>query len=327
MLSRRGFQTLLVGSTLASMMTRASAHQNDQQVTMLRPRTDTLEIACEVRGTKAGPSVILLHGFPDDARAWDVVAAQLATAGCRVYVPYLRGFGATRFLSADTPRSGEQAALGHDLLAMMDALRIPSAVLAGYDWGGRAACVVAALWPERVAGLVTGTGYNIHDIAASGQPAVPAQEVRFWYQWYFQLERGRAGLAQNRRALCRLLWEQWSPTWKFDDATFDRTAASFDNPDFVDVAIHSYRHRYGAAPGDPTVAEIEARLAKRPTIAVPSITLHGAVDGVIVVEGSAGHAPHFTGFYDRRVLPNVGHFLPHEAPEPHVRAVLEVMGR
>ncbi|GJD46731.1 Epoxide hydrolase A [Methylobacterium cerastii] len=308
-------------------MTPANAQQDGQQVTILRPRTDTLEIACEVRGPEAGPAVILMHGFPDDARAWDVVAAQLATAGCRVYVPYLRGYGATRFLSAETPRSGEQAALGHDLLGLMDALRIPRAILVGYDWGGRAACVVAALWPERVAGLVTGAGYNIQDIAASGQPAAPALEVRFWYQWYFQLERGRAGLTQNRRPLCRQLWEQWSPTWKFDDATFNRTAVSFDNPDFVDVSIHSYRHRYGAAPGDPAVAEIEAGLAKRPTIAVPSITLQGEMDGVTVAEGSAGHARYFTGPYDRRVLANVGHFLPHEAPEPHVRAVLELMGR
>lgn len=290
-------------------------------------RTDTLEIACELRGPEAGPPVILLHGFPDDARAWDQVAAPLAEAGCRVVVPFLRGYGATRFLRAETPRSGEQAALGHDLRALMDALRIPRAVLAGYDWGGRAACIVAALWPERAAGLVTGNGYNIQDIAASARPASPAQELRYWYHWYFHTERGRASLDKNRRGLCRLLWELWSPTWRFDDATFDRTAASFDNPDFVEVVIHSYRHRHRAAPGDPALAPIEARLAQRPAIAVPTICLHGAADGVSPPEDSEGHARHFTGPYERRVLPGVGHFLPREAPEAHVRAVLELLGR
>ncbi|GGG18251.1 alpha/beta hydrolase [Caldovatus sediminis] len=290
-------------------------------------RTDTLEVACELRGPEAGPAVILLHGFPDDARAWDGVAAPLAEAGCRVVVPFLRGCGATRFLRAETPRSGEQAALGHDLRALMDALRIPRAVLAGYDWGGRAACVVAALWPERAVGLVTGNGYNIQDIAASARPASPAQELRYWYHWYFHTERGRAGLAENRRGICRLLWELWSPTWRFDDATFERTAASFDNPDFVEVVIHSYRHRHRAAPGDPALAPIEARLARRPAIAVPAICLHGAADGVSPPADSEGHARHFTGPYERRVLPGVGHFLPREAPEAHVRAVLELLGR
>lgn len=296
-------------------------------VTTIAVRTDALEIACEVRGPEAGPAVILLHGFPDDARAFDGVAAPLAEAGCRVVAPYLRGYGATRFLRAETPRSGEQAALGHDLRALMDALGIPRAVLAGYDWGGRAACVVAALWPERAVGLVTGNGYNIQDIAASARPAPPAQELRYWYHWYFHTERGRAGLAENRRGLCRLLWELWSPTWRFDDATFARTAPSFDNPDFVEVVIHSYRHRHRAAPGDPALAPIEARLAQRPKIAVPTIALHGAADGVSPPQDSESHARHFTGPYERRVLPGVGHFLPREAPEAHVRAVLELLGR
>ncbi len=244
----------------------------------------------------------------------------------RVYVPFLRGYGATRFLRAETPRSGEQAALGHDLLELMDALRVPQAVLAGYDWGGRAACVVAALWPERVAGLVTGNGYNIQDIAASARPAAPAQEWRCWYHWYFHTERGRAGLTENRRGLCRLLWELWSPTWRFGDAAFERTAASFDTPDFVEVVIHSYRHRHRAAPGDPALAPIEARLAQRPPIAVPSIALHGAADGVSPPGTSEGDARHFIGAYERRVLPGVGHFLPREAPEAHVAAVLELLG-
>ena len=326
MLSRRGFNVSAVGSALGLTAT-ATAQQVGQPATTIRPRTNTLEIACEAWGPEAGPAVILLHGFPDDARAWDGVAPPLAEAGCRIYVPFLRGFGATRFLSAETPRSGQQAALGHDLLGLMDALRIPRAVLVGYDWGGRAACIVTALWPERAAALVTGAGYNIQDIPSSGRPAPPVQEMRYWYQWYFQTERGRAGLAQNRRAICRLLWEQWSPTWRFDEATFERTAESFDNPDFVDVVIHSYRHRYNAAPGDPMLAEIEARLVGRPHITVPTITLQGAVDGVNSVESSAGHARYFTGPYERRVLPDVGHLLPHEAPDAHVRAVLDLLRR
>jgi len=178
-----------------------------------------------------------------------------------VIVPYLRGFGPTRFLSDKTPRSGQQAALGNDLRELMDALAVDRAVLAGYDWGGRAACIVAALWPQRVRGLVTVNAYHIHDIAGSAKPQSPEQERRFWYQWYFQTERGRAGLENNRGALCRPLWELWSPHWAFDTATFQRSAASFDNPDFVAVTIHSYRHRYGNAAGDPQ--EIERRLAEK----------------------------------------------------------------
>ena len=192
-----------------------------------------LDVAYEEAGPASGPRVILLHGFPYDIRAYDEVAPLLAAAGHRVLVPYLRGYGATRFLAPETPRSGQQAVLGADLLAFMDALAIPSALLAGYDWGGRAACIVAALWPERARGLVTVNGYNIQNIAASGEPAMPEDEHRYWYQYYFHGERGRAGLIRNRRALCRLLWRLWSPNWRFDDATFERSAPSFDNPDFA----------------------------------------------------------------------------------------------
>ncbi|HZS81302.1 MAG TPA: alpha/beta hydrolase [Stellaceae bacterium] len=285
----------------------------------------TLEIAYEESGPAEGAPVVLLHGFPDDVRCWDGVAPALAEAGHRVLVPYLRGYGPTRFLDPATPRSGEQAALGHDLLAFLDALGLQRAALAGYDWGGRAACIVAALWPERVRGLVSIGGYNIQDIARSGRPAEARQELRFWYQWYFNTERGRAGLAANRRELCRLLWELWSPNWRFDEATFARTAPSFDNPDFVDIVIHSYRHRYGAAPGDPALAAIEARLAAQPPIAVPTIVLHGAADGVDPAEGSARHARHFTGPYARRVVPVAGHFLPSETPGAVVEALREVV--
>jgi pimeloyl-ACP methyl ester carboxylesterase len=206
-------------------------------------KAGVLDVAYEEAGRAQGTPVVLLHGFPYDVHAYDEVAPLLAARGCRVIVPYLRGYGPTRFLSPGTPRSGQQAALGHDLQALLDALSIPSAVLGGYDWGGRAACVVAALWPERARGLVSCGGYNIQDIAASATPRPPDEEHRYWYQYYFHGERGRAGLTKYRRELCKLLWQLWSPSWKFDDATFERTAASFDNPDFVDVVIQSYRHR------------------------------------------------------------------------------------
>ncbi|MGA9869081.1 MAG: alpha/beta hydrolase [Acetobacteraceae bacterium] len=283
-------------------------------------RTDTLEIAFEAHGPPGGPPVILLHGFPDDPRTWDDVVA-LADPGWRILVPWLRGYGATRFLRADTPRSGQQAALGADLLGFMDALKLKQATLVGYDWGGRAACIVAALWPEQVRALVSITGYNIQDIASAAHPASAEQELRYWYQWYFQTERGRAGLAANRHDICRLLWRLWSPNWDFDDATYAATAPSFDNPDFVDVVIQSYRHRYAAAPGDPALEPIEARLAALPPISVPTVNLHGAADGVSPAEGSERHARHFTGFYERRVVPVAGHFLPREAPEAIVESL------
>jgi pimeloyl-ACP methyl ester carboxylesterase len=197
--------------------------------------------------------------------------------------------------------------------------------LVGYYWGGRAACIVAALWPERVRCLVTGNGYNIQDIARSGVPASPEQEHRFWYQYYFHTERGRAGLAANRREFCRLIWRLWSPNWAFDEATFERTAASFDNPDFVDVTIQSYRHRFANAPGDPALEPIEQQLAARPTIAAPTIVLHGEANGVGPPETSAGHARFFTGPYERRVIARAGHNLPQEVPEVVTAAALDLI--
>jgi pimeloyl-ACP methyl ester carboxylesterase len=287
-------------------------------------RTPTLEIAYEESGPMDGRPVVLLHGFPDDVHAYDGVAPPLAAAGWRVLVPYLRGYGPTRFLDPQTPRSGQQAALGHDLREFLDALGLERAALAGYDWGGRAACIVAALWPERVTFLVSIGGYNIQNIARSGEPAAPDREHRLWYQWYFHTERGRAGLAANRRPLCRLLWELWSPNWRFDDATFERTAASFDNPDFVEVVIQSYRHRFRLAPGDPALEPIEGRLAGQPPITVPTIVLHGACDGVSLPESSEAHARFFTGPYQRRVVPVAGHFLPQEAPAALIEALSEL---
>ena len=288
-------------------------------------RTATLEIAYEETGPALGQAVILLHGFPDDARAYDGAVGPLVADGCRVLVPYLRGYGPTRFLDPATPRSGEQAALGADLRDFMDGLGIANAVLGGYDWGGRAACVVSALWPERVRGLVTIGGYNIQNIAAALEPASAEQEYRHWYQWYFNTERGRAGLAANRRDICKLLWRLWSPNWAFDDAKYLATAISFDNPDFVDVVIQSYRHRHQNAPGDPALAGIEALLATRPPITVPTIVLHGAADGVGPAAQTEGHARHFTNRYERRVIPVAGHFLPHETPEAVVQAVRDLL--
>ncbi len=288
-------------------------------------RTDVLDIAYEAHGPTDGPVVILLHGFPYDPRCFDEVVPPLVADGCRVLVPYLRGYGPTRFLSPKTPRSGEQAALGRDLLQFMDALKIERAALMGYDWGGRAACIVSALWPERVRCLVSCTGYNIQDIAASVKPASAAQEHRFWYQYYFHTERGRVGLTENRRDICKLLWELWSPNWHFNDATFDRSAASFDNPDFVDVVIQSYRHRYGYAAGDPAMTGIEAKLAQQPAISVPTINLHGEADGVGPVPRVDRQAGKFTGGYERRLIPTVGHNVPQEAPAETATAIRDLL--
>jgi pimeloyl-ACP methyl ester carboxylesterase len=292
-----------------------------------RARTSVLDIAYEHAGPPAGYPVVLMHGFPYDPRAFDEVVAVLDATGFRTIVPYLRGYGGTRFHSADTMRSGQQAALGHDLLELLDALDVRDAVLAGFDWGGRAACIAAALRPERVRGLVTCCGYQIQNIAAAAQPADPESERRWWYQYYFHTERGRIGLALERNEICRYLWQLWSPSWPFDDATFQRTAASFENVDFVDVVIHSYRHRHGNAGGDPRYAATEARLAAQPAITVPTIAIHGARDEVIPLRTSDGHERHFSGGYERRVLENVGHNPPQESPEAFARAILDLCPR
>jgi pimeloyl-ACP methyl ester carboxylesterase len=291
---------------------------------LARVKTPVLDVAYEESGPADGLPVLLLHGFPYDPRSFDAVAATVNAAGFRTIVPYLRGYGGTTFLTADTLRSGEQAALGQDLRELLDALGIQKAVLGGYDWGGRAACVVSALWPDRVVGLVSCGGYNIQDIPNSHRPADPEQEARLWYQYYFHTERGRNGLTQKRRDISRLLWKMWSPTWAFGDATFDRSAGSFDNADFVDVVIHSYRHRTGYVAGDPRYAPVEARLAAQPKIDVPTIALHGAVDGVTPVRASESHARYFTASYQRRVLENVGHNPPQEAPQAFADAILQL---
>lgn len=288
-------------------------------------RTPALEIAYEAHGRADGIPVVLLHGFPDDVRAYDAMAPALVSAGGRVLVPYLRGYGPTRFLDADEPRMAQQAAIAQDLLDFMDALDVRSAALAGYDWGGRAACIAAILAPERVRALVTIGGYNVQNTLAPSAPASVAQERAYWYQWYFNTERGRAGLAKHRRELCRLLWREWSPTWKFDDAEFERTAPSFDNPDFVPVVIHSYRHRHGNAPGDPRFDAIERRLAERPPITVPTVILHGGDDGVSLARGVGRDLALFPPGTEERVVPGVGHFMPREHPQAVVDALLKVL--
>lgn len=288
-------------------------------------RTSVLDIAYEDSGPPDGVPVFLMHGFPYDPRTYDGVVPLLTAQGCRTIVPYLRGYGPTWFLSNDTMRSGEQAALGSDLRELMDALGIERATLCGYDWGGRACCIVAALWPERVRGLVTGGGYNVHDVAGSAKPADAAQEHRYWYQYYFCTERGRAGLTENRRDIAKLLWQLWLVGEPFDAALFDKSAPSFDNPDFVEVVIHSYRVRYGYVAGDPSLADVERRLAAKPPIGVPTICLHGAADGIAPPQSSEGHAKHFTGPYRRKLVPRGGHAVPQDAPRETAEAVLELV--
>ena len=289
-------------------------------------RTPVLSIGYEERGDPAGFPIVLLHGFPDDVRAWDRVAEPLVAAKYRVLVPYLRGYGPTRFLEAVAPRMAQQAAIAQDLLDFADAVGLDRFAVCGYDWGGRAASIVAALNPGRVRAAVLIGGYAIQNTVAPSRPASPEREQALWYQWYFNTERGRAGLAANRRALCRLLWTSWSPTWRFADAEYDRTAPSFDNPDFVDVVIHSYRHRHGYAAGEPRFAEVEQRLATRPVIQVPAIVLYGGDDGVAPPgSDSAGERALFANRLSRIIVAGAGHFLPREAPSAVSSALLEVL--
>lgn len=283
-----------------------------------------LEIGYFEAGPADGPTVILLHGWPYDAHCYTEVMGLLAAKGMRCIAPFLRGFGPTRFLSDDTPRSGEQAALGTDVIALMDALEIEQAVLAGFDWGGRAACIVAALWPERVTGLVScGVGYNIQDIARANDPGPAVEDTRFWYIYMFNMERGRVALDHDAHGFCRFIWSHWSPNWAFDDATYDLTAKSFENPDFVEIVIHSYRHRFGGVAGDPAVADIEARLAAQPDIAVPSVILQGRDDTVDPPSDGDPYKSKFKAGYIRRVLDRVGHNPPQESPSAFAAAVLE----
>ena len=286
--------------------------------------TDVLTIGYEESG--AGFPVVLLHGFPDDVRAYDDVAPALVKVGFRALVPYLRGYGPTRFREPAAPRMAEQAAIGQDLLDFADALHLDRFAIAGYDWGGRAAAIAAALHPERVRAVVLIGGYTIQNTVAAPRPGPPEAERALWYQWYFNTERGRAGLDANRRPLCKLLWQTWSPTWHFSDETFNRTAPSFDNPDFVDVVIHSYRHRIRNALGEPRFLAMEQKLAERPKIQAPAITLYGADDGL----GRPSADPSndravFPNLVARRIVQGAGHFMPREKPDAVSNALLELL--
>lgn len=296
-----------------------------QRMPVRQVRTDWLEIGYHETGPEHGRPVILLHGFSYDIHSYVDVAPILASRGCRVIVPHLRGHGTTRFREASTPRAGQQGAIGEDVIALMDALHIPEAVLAGYDWGGRAACVVAAIRPSRCVGLVSVNSYLIQDIAHATAPLAPQVERGLWYQYYFQTERGRAGLEANRRDIARLLWKNNSPTWHFDEPAFARAAEAFDNPDYVDVVIHSYRHRLGLAPGYPQHEATERKLAVIPPIPVPTITLDGTADGVVPATDGKASAARFTGPRIHRQIPGVGHNLPQEAPEAFADAVTELV--
>jgi pimeloyl-ACP methyl ester carboxylesterase len=298
------------------MQTRAQSSKHIQ--------TPVLDIGYEESGQ--GFPVILLHGFPDDAHAWADVAPPLVKAGYRVLAPYLRGYGPTGFRDSNAPRMAEQAAIGQDVIDFADALKIDRFALAGYDWGGRAACIAAALHPDRVRAAVLISGYLIQNTVDPAPPGSPETEKNLWYQYYFNTERGRAGLTANRRAICRFLWQTWSPSWHFADDTFDRTAASFFNPDFVDCVVHSYRHRIGNAPGDPRFRELEEKLAKRPRIEVPTIILRGADDTLGGREpAESADKASFPNLITRRMIEGAGHFLPREKPQAVSGALLEVL--
>jgi pimeloyl-ACP methyl ester carboxylesterase len=280
-----------------------------------------LNVGYAEAGPAGGPPVLLLHGWPYDIHSYVEVAPILASAGYRVIVPYLRGFGSTRFLSSTAVRNGQQAALAADIVALMDALKIKQATVGGFDWGARTGDILAALWPERVRALVSVSGYLIVNLEANQKPLPPQAELGWWYQYYFATERGRRGYAENTREFNKLIWKLASPKWQFDDPTFDRTAAAFDNPDHVSIVIHNYRWRLGLAKGESRYDDLEQKLATRPVIAVPTITIGSDFDGA-AADGAA-YAGQFSGRYAHRILKGIGHNVPQEAPEEFARAVVE----
>ena len=285
-----------------------------------------LNVGYAEAGPTKGPAVILLHGWPYDIHTYVDVAPVLAAKGYRTIVPYLRGYGTTRFLSSETSRNGQQSALAVDIVALMDALTIEQAILAGCDWGARTADILAALWPERCKALVSVSGYLIGSREANKMPLPPKAELQWWYQFYFATERGRAGYEKNRRDFAKLIWQLGSPKWNFSDATFDRSAAAFDNPDHVSIVIHNYRWRLGLAEGEAKYDDLEKRLAEGPVITVPTITLEGDANGAFHPDSSA-YAKKFTGKYAHRIIKGgVGHNLPQEAPQAFAKAVIDVDG-
>ena len=283
-----------------------------------------LNVGYAEAGPSDGPAVMLLHGWPYDIYSFVDVAPRLSAQGYRVIVPYVRGYGTTRFLSSDTPRNGQQSVLAVDILALMDALQMSRAILAGFDWGARSADIIAALWPERCKALVSVSGYLIGSQAAGKVPLPPQAELQWWYLYYFATERGRAGYEKYRRDFAKLIWQLASPKWDFDNATFERSAAAFDNPDQVSIVIHNYRWRLGLAEGEPKYDELEQRLATAPNISVPTMTLEGDANGAPHPDAST-YAKKFSGRYEHRVITGgVGHNLPQEAPQPFAQAIIDV---
>lgn len=311
-------------SSKAEHTTTAEPGAGSTFATMKQIDAGVLNVGFAEAGPTIGAVVILLHGWPYDIHTYVDVAPLLAARGYRVIVPYLRGYGTTRFLSADTPRNGQQAALAHDVLDLMDALKIEKATVAGCDWGARTANIVAALWPERCKAMVSVSGYLIGSRAANAKPLPPKAELQWWYQYYFATERGRAGYEMYRHDFAKLIWQIASPKWKFDDATFDRSAVSLDNPDHVAISIHNYRWRLGLAEGEPQFDDLERRLEQAPLIAVPSITLEGDANGAPHPDSSA-YAKKFSGKYAHRLIKGgIGHNLPQEAPQAFAQAVIDV---
>ncbi|MCK2239959.1 MULTISPECIES: alpha/beta fold hydrolase [unclassified Crossiella] len=287
-------------------------------------KAGVLDIGYAETGPANGKPVILLHGWPYDIHSYVDVAPALAAAGFRVFVPYLRGSGSTTFLSPATVRNGQQAAVATDIINFMDALGIQRATIAGFDWGARTATVLAALWPDRFAGLVSVSGYLITNLKANQQPLPPAAELGWWYQYYFATERGVQGYTRNRTEFNKLIWQGGSPKWQFDDATYQRTAQSFANPDHVAIVVHNYRWRLSLAPGEPQYEALEQKLAAAPMITIPAITIASDFDGAAA--NGAGYRDKFTGRYDHRVLPGIGHNVPQEAPREFTKAVIDVTG-
>ncbi len=319
----------LAGVAAAAGTTGVAATGGSQVPTGAHARsvqTDVLDIGYEESGDSAGFPIILLHGFPYDVRAWDEAVPPLAEAGYRVLVPYLRGYGPTRFRDPSGPRTAEQAAIAQDVVDFADALGLEHVALAGFDWGNRAACITSILRPERVRAQVAIGGYSVQDTVSPSAPASAVAEARLWYQWYFNTARGRRGLETNRRGICRHLWETWSPGWEFSDETYDRSAVSFDNPDFVDVVIHSYRHRHGNAAGEERFLAVEHQLAVRPPVEVPAIVLRGTESGFGRPSSDpSGDQARFTALVDRRLVDGAGHDLPAQRPDTVVAALLELL--
>jgi pimeloyl-ACP methyl ester carboxylesterase len=304
----------------------ASAVTNTSFSPLQQIDAGVLNVGYAESGPADGPAVILLHGWPYDIHSYVDVAPLLAAAGYRAITPYLRGYGSTRFLASDTVRNGQQAALALDVIALMDALGIERAILGGFDWGARTAAIVAALWPERTKGLVSVSGYLIGSQEANKTPLPPRAELAWWYQFYFATERGRAGYDEYRHDFAKLIWQLASPRWDFDDATFERSAASFANPDHVAIVIHNYRWRLGLAEGEPQYDDLEKQLAAGPVITVPTITLEGDANGAPHPEASV-YAKKFSGRYEHRVITGgIGHNLPQEAPQAFGQAVMDVDG-